>query len=66
MTLCACVACLNEILNVQEEILSNHLVAAKRRQEAAEAAATPDERAILFAAKKSQAQELKKQEVQSW
>lgn len=48
---------------MQEETLNSHLAAAKRRQEAAEAAASPDERAVMFSAKRAQAEQLRKQEV---
>ena len=48
---------------MQEGILKEHLDSARRRQEAAEAAATPDERVLLYAARKEQASALQKQEV---
>jgi hypothetical protein len=48
---------------VQEETLNEQLGAAKLRQEAAEAAATPEERIIMNAVKRKQAQQLQKEEV---
>ena len=53
------------MLLVQETILSEHAEAARRRQEAAEAAATPDEKAVLYAAKRAQAEELRKEGVRA-
>ncbi len=44
-------------------MLKEHADAARKRAEAAEAAATPEERVVLYAAKKEQARQLQKQEV---
>lgn len=49
-----------------EETLNEQLGAAKLRQEAAEAAATPEERIIMNAAKRKQAQQLQKEEAKSY
>jgi len=48
---------------VQAETLNEQLGAAQKRHEAAEAAATPEERVIMNAAKRKEAQQLQKQEV---
>ena len=47
----------------QEEILKKAVHEARKRQEAAEAAATPEERVVLFAAKKDKAKQLSHQQV---
>ena len=39
--------------------------AGRRRREAAEAAATPEERVVMYAARKEKMRELKKQEVRA-
>jgi hypothetical protein len=49
----------------QEEQVKAGADAGRRRREAAEAAATPEERVLLFAARKDRMRELKKQEARS-
>lgn len=69
-----CVACSSNLhqprgtgractLRAQEEALKAHADSARRRREAAEAAATPEDRVVMYAAKKDRAKVLQKQEV---
>jgi hypothetical protein len=51
---------------LQEEVLKEHADSARKRKEAAEAAATPEERVVLYAAKKDAAKELQKREVHTF
>ncbi|BDA48376.1 hypothetical protein COCOBI_12-0540 [Coccomyxa sp. Obi] len=49
-----------------EEVLKEHADSARRRKESAEAAATPEERVLLYAARKDAAKELQKKEGESF